>query len=125
MKIVNRKDFMRMPEGTIYSEFEPSVFDGLYVKVSREDDLFYNKEEGRLNDWVCVPLIDGFIKDSINNSFNYKRVENFEFNLDCSVRDGLYEEKQLFAVYDKNDILKLIAKLSYSFLEPDIKYNSR
>jgi hypothetical protein len=62
-------------------------------------------------------LIDGFIKDDKDPLEH----DHFAFDLDGTVRDGLYEEKQLFAVYEKEDILKLIGRLSYSFLEVDME----
>lgn len=109
MRIVDRKTFLQLPKGTVYSKFNPSIFYELNVKTSNPED-----EWG--NDWVHIPLIEGFIKGDRNHiDYDY-----FEFDLDCSVRDGSYEEEQLFAVYDKNDILKLIARLTYSFLESDM-----
>lgn len=110
MRIINRKEFLQMPKGTIYSKYIPCIFDGLYVKTSDPEDY--------INDWVHVPLVNGFIKNSENNEANH---EFFEFDLDGTVRDGLYEEKQIYSIYDKNDILKLIARLTYSFLEADIE----
>ena len=117
MKIVNREEFMKMPKGTVYSYYEPCIFEGLYVKASKEDNLFHDAKKRTLNDFVLIPLIDGFVKGSYDNNVNHKDLDHFEFDLTCSVRDGLYDDKQLFAVYDKNDILKLVARITISPIE--------
>ncbi|GAH13600.1 unnamed protein product, partial [marine sediment metagenome] len=34
MKIVNRKTFLQLPIGTLFSEYEPCVFYGLFIKTN-------------------------------------------------------------------------------------------
>ena len=110
MKIVDRKSFLQLPKGTVYSKFMPYEFWGFSIKISDPE------EDG--NEWVHIPLVDGFIKNN-NHEITIDNYDYFEFDLDCSVRDGLYEKDQLFAIYDKDDVMKLIARLTYSFLEKD------
>jgi hypothetical protein len=108
MKLVNREVFLAMPNGTIYSKYQPRVFDDLCIKTSTLDH----------GDWIYIPLSAGFIKDSIAEEIIG---DTFEFDLAATTRDGTYDESQIFAVYEKDDILKLISMLTYSFLEPDIE----
>jgi len=115
MKIVNRDTFMHLAKGTIYSYYTPSIFEGLYIKTSEPDELYHDSTKKTLNDFVCVPLIDGFVKGSYDNNVNHEEMDHFEFDLDCSTRDGMYEEDQLFAIYDENDILQLVSKLTEAF----------
>lgn len=110
MKIVNRKEFLEMPRGTVYSKYEPTIFDELCVKMS-------DSEDGWGNDWIYLSLTDGFIKGTEHDVGDLIGLEHFEFDMEGTVRDGLFDNDQLFAVYDENDILKLIAKLTYFFLE--------
>lgn len=49
MKIVNRKTFLQMPKGTIFSEYEPCVFYGLFVKTSVPGDM--------VNDYFEIELV--------------------------------------------------------------------
>jgi hypothetical protein len=97
---------LQLPKGTVYSLFQPEVFHGLYIKTSEVGTY--------TNDWDLVPLIDGFIENPDSDNVDSINYDNFGFDLDCTVRDGSYEDEQLFAIYGKNDILKLIEKLTDS-----------
>jgi hypothetical protein len=106
MKIINRKQFLEAPEGTIYSKFEPCIIDGLYIK---------NESLG--NDWYYQDLINSI---ECNDSGEYtdklskaKDDPEYELRQDYNVgqRDGLFDEKQLFLIYDKDDVVKLMKAL--------------
>jgi hypothetical protein len=43
--------------------------------------------------------------------FEVEPLTEFKFDIDETQRDGLFEEDELFAIYDNEDILKLINKL--------------
>lgn len=108
MRIVNRKEFLKLPMRTVYSLYDSG----------RAEGLFY-KDETLENDWFYQDLI--FSKPTnISNSEEYlehyekaenNRDFNFELDLDCSERDGEFEENQMFLVYDKSDVKKLINAL--------------
>lgn len=110
MKLYKRKDFIKLPKNTIYSRVDHNVGDlfiGLFCKVSAEDFG---------NDWVEQNLISEVgCPDHINDGMEaYCYFENirdsfqeFGTDLQFSGRDGLFEEKDLFVVWDKKDIEKL------------------
>lgn len=79
--------------------------DGLYIKYDSIGDV----------DWVCQCLIDTPLSitpdySDMNDIYekSHKDNKSFELDYDRATRDGLYEENQLFAVYEKEDVIKLI-----------------
>lgn len=106
MKIINRKQFLKAPEGTIYSEFKPCIIDGLYIKNESLD-----------NDWYYQDLISSIdCNDSgeyADKLFKSKNNPEYELRQDYNVsqRDGLFDEEQLFLIYDKDDVVKLMKTL--------------
>ncbi len=105
MKIVNLEEFRKLPAGTIYAKYEPCVFDGLDSKGDTlEVDFLYDG------------LIGNIEHDSSEDMFDkcqrMEKGESIGLDFDCTGRDGLFEESQLFAIYEKGDIEKLIGKLN-------------
>jgi len=106
MKIVNRKTFLALQGQVLFAKFTPIVFGDLTIKVG-------NSSVG--NDFVT----QGLIEPDCSNSNDYydallgpvERGESFKLDLDCCGRDGLYDEDQLFAVYERADLDQLIARL--------------
>lgn len=100
MKIINREEFLKLKGEILYSRFEPDVFRGLEVKTDNWKD-----------DWMYNDLIGNVDCDS-SESFSEKcDKKEFDLNFDCGERDGLYEDRELFAIYSKEEILKLISRL--------------
>ena len=115
MKLFTRQEFLKLPERTIYSRVNQGDGDlcqGLFCKTS-------GPEYG--NDWVEQDLIseagypnnitDGWVSIqyqlSLRDSF-----QDFKTDLDCAGRDGMFEDSDVFVVWDKSDISKLIQYLS-------------
>lgn len=114
MKILDRKQFLALPSGVLYSKFRYSIMEGLYIK--------YDTTAG--GDWVNVSLIDSPLTftgdysdmDEIYEK-SHKEGTSFELDYEATARDGLYEDEQLFAVYEKEDFVKLITFLSSHVLQ--------
>lgn len=110
MKIINRKEFLSMPSGTLFSYFQPNVFDGLKIK---HHTLYCDSIPC---DFVYQSLI-GNVKCNGSDDMDdilYNALENgtrFELGFDSAGREALYDEDQLFAVYEKNDLADLIITL--------------
>ncbi len=107
MKILTRKQFMEMPAGTVYSYYEPCIFHGLIVKDSEP------KEQGP--DFVVSGII-GAIECNNSDEFIDKCHEmeqggSVPMDFEYSGREGMFDDKQLFAVYEKADVEKLIKRL--------------
>lgn len=110
MKIVNRKDFLNLPAETMWSYYEPCVFRGLYIKVS---DL----NSGYSNDFLYDDLI-GAVENTGSDDWTdklhlmeHERL-SYPVDFDYTGREGLFDDGQLFAIYEKEDVEKLIQRLS-------------
>lgn len=107
MKIVNRKTFLQMPENTVFSEYEPCVFHGLFVKTVSPD---------MINDYFEMELIGnpkcGSSNEFVNTLVNAEKTgDSFELDFDVDGRNGSFKDDQLYAIYEKQDIEQLISTL--------------
>jgi len=105
MKIVDLKTFRSLPCGTIAMKYEPYDFDILFVKGETwECDFFL----AYLTDEIdCNDLSDFIDKLTLAEEKGISVPMSFE----KTMRDGLFEKKQLFAIWEKEDIQGLINKL--------------
>lgn len=105
MRIVDLKTFRTMPEGTVFMKYEPCCFDELCVKGRTLE-----------NDFLYADIV-GEIEAESSDEFSAKltAAENtfasIPMDFNCYTRDGCFDPKQLFAIYEKQDIEGLIAKL--------------
>jgi hypothetical protein len=109
MRLYKREGFIKLPNNTIYSRVtkgSPSLMDGLFCKV-----------EGNEVDWFEQDLISesGF-PNGINDSMDAHdyvmnlrdTFQDFETDLECSGRDGMFDDEDLFVVWNRKDVFKLI-----------------
>jgi hypothetical protein len=108
MKIVNRTEFLKLPSETLYSSYRPQIFGELMIKG---DTLPYND--------FHVQYITDAIKSHSSDEWSdivssaEKKGTSFSMDFDCWARDGLYDdESQLYAVWEKDDVKNLLARLS-------------
>jgi len=109
MKIVDFKEFLALPAGTVYMKYEPCVFEDLCVKedsLKNRDFLYSNITY----DIDCNGSDDFFAK--LFEAEENKQSLKTDFNM--VGRDGCFKDDQLFAVYEKEDVERLIAKLNDS-----------
>ena len=93
MKVVNRKEFLAMPAGTLYTEFEPCCVNGLAIKhdtLDNGDDWFYT--ELIASSAACDGLVEMNDGKELLYSSNWQG------------RDGAFDQDQLFIVYSPADI---------------------
>lgn len=105
MKIVDRKAFLTLPAGTVFAKYEPCCFENLLIKEkSLENDFFYTE---------IVDAIDCNGSDEFSRLLEEAESKgaNLTMDFDNQGRDGCYDEKQLFAVFEKEDVEKLIKRL--------------
>ena len=106
MKIVNRKTFLELPVGTLFSEYEPHVFYGLFIKTDFCNEDYFEKE------------LIGNIKCDNSGEFAERleltRLKGVSIDLDFDVdgRNGCFRNDQLYAIYEKKDIKQLIDMLT-------------
>lgn len=106
MRIVNKQEFLKLPEGILYSDFEPFSFSGLKIKGETWD-----------SDFIYQDLIGNVDAPSSSDSFDVlynanETGESFSLDFDCGCRDGLYDNDQLFAIYETEDVIGLINRLN-------------
>ena len=103
MKIYKFKEFLKLKDGIIFSYFEPMIFDGLFKKVESWDGDFIYQE--------LIAPIKSNSSDEMNNILieakDGSEIE-LDYENDNTSREGLFDEKQLYAVYSDEDIKNLI-----------------
>lgn len=110
MKIVDRKTFLSMPAGTVFSTFEPHVFGELMIKG-----------DSYTNDFVEQPIADAI--ESFNSYQFYDKLNaairdgtSLTMDFDCAGRNGLFDDG-LFAVWEPQDVQALIKRLHMALFE--------
>lgn len=112
MRILTRNEFIKMPEGTVFSYYSPCIFSGLFIKDSCRE---YSEDS---NDFLMSDIIGAIMNCSSDDYFKKCKemeegkslITDFEF----SGREGLFDDSQLFAIYEKDDIKSLIIRLAES-----------
>jgi len=106
MRIVDLETFRKMPEGLVYSKYTPSYFEGLMIKgATWESDFLYQDLVGNVKNIGDFDLFDKLGQMRMDSNVG------FPLDFNCMGRDGLFEEKQLYAIYEKEDIEGLIKRL--------------
>lgn len=108
MKILSRKDFLKTPRGTLYSYYDPCSFSDLSVKTSDSTDYE--------NDFVYFSLIGEFKvptgKHFLDVCQELEDGKSIPLSLEETRREGLFNDEQLFLVYERSDIAKMVKVLS-------------
>lgn len=108
MKIIDRATFLAMPAETLFAKYEPCCFGDLTIKL---------ETTAHGNDFYEQDLIPWFLGTNDSGQWfdTLERVQAGEqsppLDFDFSGRDGLYDEDQLFAVFEYNDVVALIERL--------------
>lgn len=107
MKIINKGEFLKLPEGTLYCEYEPCTVSRPLIKG---ESLMVS------NDY-CESEITDIYFDSTGDMFDKygemeKEGKSYPLELHCYGRNGMFNDKQLFIIYEKIDIELLINKLT-------------
>lgn len=118
MKILNKKEFYKLPIGTVYSKYDPVCFDLLYIK----GENLYGGENGEPSDFFYIELISNVSCYNSNEFVDIleeaeEKGTSFDLDFESQTRDGMYDDSQLFAVYEKKDLEGLISKLQSSLFD--------
>jgi len=116
MRIVDRQTFLAMPAGTVFSKYEPCVFGNLEIKGEST-----TRAQGEFVDFWSQDLA-GALKAESSDAYldacdAAEAGQSIAIDLDCQSRDGLYEQGQLFAVWEQEDIQALIQRLQRAVIE--------
>jgi hypothetical protein len=111
MRIVTQKEFYDLPVDTLYSIYDPCIFNGLFIKK----ETIYS-EDGEGIDFYYQDLI-GNVKTNLSESIleilSKAELDGSRFRLDFRSidRDGLFDQDALYAIYEKNEVKDLISCL--------------
>ena len=105
MKIVDRKTFIDFPENTLFSKWEPCNFGPLTIKGKSWEQDFLKQQ---IADTVKCNDSVGFVDLCYHAA---RTGESISLDFDCQGRDGMFDNKQLFAVWEREDVLALIERL--------------
>lgn len=103
MKIVTRKEFMELIKtgDVIFSDIRYCEVKGLNIgSYFSGSDFVRTSLISRVDsDDTCLSL------EELNSRADFK------LDLDCGCRDGLYNDNDVYAIYEKEDIEKLVQRL--------------
>jgi hypothetical protein len=111
MRIVANPEFLTLPEGTLFCRFDGFNLDAIEIKGQTSD---------MMNDFLFQGLLETALVGDAWMDFVHKG-ENVgkKFDLyegDCWGRDAEYDEEAMYAVFDREDVMKIIDKLTRSVL---------
>lgn len=106
MRIITRQELLGLHEGAVYSEYAPCHF-----------GTFQIKGESLKNDWYYQEISNAIAADSSDEAFEKLLLaqdgkQTFSMDFDCMSRDGLFDEDQLYAVWEKEDVEALVKRLN-------------
>lgn len=98
---------MNLPAGTVFSYYYPCVFRGLYIKDSIPEPDY--------PDFSMSDLI-GAVQNVSSEDWQVKcdQMElgaSVPVDFESSGREGLFDDKLLYAIYEKEDVENLIKRL--------------
>ena len=116
MKVLERKEFLQLnTKPILFQKFRPMVLESLRIKYN---NTFNNKDfyyEDLLGVNIKTNNYEPNDSDELYELWEkvVKGKENFEREYYTSYRDGLFDEDELYLVYDDEDIEKLINYLNF------------
>ncbi len=119
MKIYSRTEFMKLPEGVLFSKGKPWYWDGLHVKG---DTILI---DGRAIDFGERGLLSIEANDSgeLIGRYEAMRADGASFPMeDAYGRDGCFDDEDLFLVWESDDLHEMAriihAALTAAMLAP-------
>lgn len=105
MRLLSRAEFLRQPAGVVYAKAEPCVFEDLCIKG-----------ESWPTDFWAVEGLGGCLafdhEGQLMEAFDQMEAgHSWPMDFETETRDGLFDEDQLFAVFEAADVAALIARL--------------
>lgn len=113
MRILTAKEFLEIKEPVFYQPYFGEFNWGeLHLKYDNcgDNDFFYINFMGQdIHTKEVEPQDSGELYDLLSKVSKTK--EHFERDYEMTARDGGFDMKQLYVVYDNNDIKQLIKEL--------------
>lgn len=110
MKLYNRQEFLALPSGVVFAKYEPCYFDQLQIKGDTLQPNDYQDQE-------LVTINDDLYDDYSEACFDFMEKKTANVDFYNWSRDGLYEDKQLYAVLEVHEVRGLIERLQQTLIE--------
>lgn len=114
MKILNKLDLLKLPSGTLYSDFNDGYCDGLFIKG---ENIVYG--DGLTDDFQRFEFLSAIAPSSENGLNNmFPDIEGLDLEIDLSFsqhtlsREGYFDDDFLYAVYSKEEIMQMAFLIS-------------
>lgn len=108
MKIMKRTEFLKLPAGTVFCNYEPVCFGDLTIKGDTLDTPS--------GDFYIQQIVDSIDAPGSGEMFDmlFKAEETGEsvpMTFDCESRDGMFDpSERLYAVLERHDVEALIGR---------------
>ena len=107
MKIVDLPTFLALPAGTVYAKYQPCIFEDLAIKdESWPTDWWY---QDLLTPWFETSNDSGAWVDTLDAIARGEPSPPIDYH--CTARDGRFGKDQLFAVWERDDLERMIGRL--------------
>jgi hypothetical protein len=126
MRIVNRKEFLGLPAGTVYMRVPEQPRDGVSLNLNFDGAVLI-KDESSADDFLMQELFPWFedVADTGEWVAVMERMLRGEpsppLDYDCVVRDGRSDltsaGRQLFMVWERTDLQRMIERLQRALKE--------
>lgn len=103
MKIIDSKAFLKLPENYVFSKYSPCVIGDFMVKkeTTKQNNFYY---QSIIDSIECTGPEDFWLRLEQAEQNN----TTIKMNFDRTEIDGCFDNKQLYAVWDNEDIIQLI-----------------
>ena len=112
MRIIDKEEMLKMPNGTVFMEYIPDMLTGtVRIKTGYYERIGKPLWNGELN------IEPSFVHDIDDKNYCYTQWST----VDRAAHD--YDEKQLFVVFSKTEILQMISCLQWALTECKTYFN--
>jgi hypothetical protein len=106
MRIIGLKEFLALEGEVLFSKYVPQYFQAPEIKLCNAGD----------RDFCTQRVADSIKANSSDQEMDLlfraqETGESFELDFDCGGRDGMYNDNQLFAIWEPQDVRQLLARL--------------
>jgi len=124
MRIVDRATFMTLPAGTLYAKIpQPIVAGPLSVKGDT-----YTSSQGENIDWAELDIANWQSNDSGDWADRYYQMAEAGASVPCDDmygRDGMFEQTDMFLIFERDDLMRLRAIVDEALALPDLPAPSK
>lgn len=117
MKIVGRDEFLKMPAGTVFSKYTLCNFGDVSIKG---ETIWFDDTQDAAHDFYYQQIADSVDCDVFTDTMcDYAPGQVLVMDFDCESRDGFFDKDEKYAVWSRDDSMKLIARLARAVADSD------